>query len=51
MAYRSGGGAHIASGCGNFDNSPYLLVLEGFDQYVVTPLLQDIEPEFGIAEA
>ena len=51
MIYRSGGGAHIASGCGSFDNSPYLLVLEGFDQYIVAALLQDIEPQLGVAQA
>ncbi|PYT22576.1 MAG: hypothetical protein DMG57_34845 [Acidobacteria bacterium] len=51
MIYRSGGRAHIASGCGNLKSSPYLLVVEGFDQYIVATLLQDIEPEIGVAQA
>ena len=42
MIYRLGERAYIASGCGNFKSSPYLLVIEGFDQNIVATLLQDI---------
>jgi hypothetical protein len=51
MICRLGVGAHQTSACGGFDNSPYLLVLEGFDQHIIAALLQDIEPQFGIAQA
>jgi hypothetical protein len=45
------GGAHITSACGGFNNSPYLLVLEGFDQHIIATLIQDIGPQFGVAQA
>src|SRR5437899_10239 len=48
MIYRLGGGSHIASGCGNFKSSPYLLVSVGFDYYIIATLLQDIEPEIVV---
>ena len=51
MIYRSGGGAHIVFGCGSFDNTPYLYLIEGFDQYIVATLLQDIDPEIVVTQA
>ena len=51
MICRLGGGAHIAFGCGSFNNALYLFVLVGFDQHIIAALLQDIELQFGIAQA
>jgi hypothetical protein len=51
MAYCSRGGTRIVSGCGAFDNSPYLLALVRLDQYIVAAQLQDIHPELVIAKA
>ena len=51
MIYRLGGGAHIVFGCGSFDNTPYLCLVERFDQYIVATMLQDIDPEIVVTQA
>jgi hypothetical protein len=41
----------MASGCGTFDNAPYLFTLVRLDQHIISPILQHIEPKLGVTQA